>query len=473
MLSILRISPRLFVLLSLTLISLMVSGTGLVLSGFFRQAIIDREGKIISDFAHALASREIAPGDFENFVSDTARLHFSRSFGIMHELGEVVRIELFDLSGLIVWSDDINLIGTHAPHTKEISRAASGGSTVVFYEDVGSDKSATEIQAPSPPFVEFFVPISIHKNINALPEVAGVMAIYRSSSGLNATLQRGTQLVWLVTATGGIVLFGALFALFRSVWQGREEAESRLMQLSSEHQRIIHLEKLSATGAMVAEIAHQINNPLVGVINLAELADREAENPAQVRALLTDIQNAGKHCRDFVRRMLDFTKAARCELQTVSLLSLVKETVYLFQDSTQGHPNIEMIFPEGPGNDAVIHADPVLFRHALFNLLNNAHQASPETPITIKLEKEKAASASMVRWRLEVIDHGPGISEESRPLVFTPFFTTKAGGMGLGLSVVQQIVMQHGGDLAIKDTPGGGARVLLWFPENALAGGRE
>ena len=99
----------------------------------------------------------------------------------------------------------------------------------------------------------------------------------------------------MVTAAGGIVLFGALFALFRSVWRGREEAESRLMRLSGEHQRIIHLEKLSAAGAMVGEVAHQINNPLVGVINLAQLAEREADNSALTRELLTDIKRAGEH----------------------------------------------------------------------------------------------------------------------------------------------------------------------------------
>lgn len=475
MFSIFRISPRLFVALSMVLVTMMVAGTGLVLSNFFRHAIIDREGKIISDVAHALASREIAPGDFDNYLSNNARIHFSRSFGILHELGDVVRIEVFDLSGSIVWSDDASLIGTQAPHAHEITQAAAGGNTVVFYEDVELDKPQTDTHPLPPPFVEFFVPISIHKTLNSLPEVVGVMAVYRSSTNLNATLLHGSQLVWLVTAAGGIVLFGALFALFRSVWLGREEAESRFMQLSGEHQRIIHLEKLSATGAMVAEIAHQINNPLVGVINLAELADREAENPERVRALLMDIRNAGKHCRDFVRRMLDFTKAARCELQTVSLMSLVNDTVRLFQESTLPHPIIKIVFPEGVENGAIVQADPVLFRHALFNLLNNAHQAAPESPIFVRLEKEneKTTSASRSRWCLEVIDHGPGISEDIRQHVFTPFFTTKIGGMGLGLSVVQQIVMQHGGDMAIKDEPDGGARILLWFPENASTGEKE
>jgi len=274
----------------------------------------------------------------------------------------------------------------------------------------------------------------------------------------------------MVTALGGTVLFVSLFALFRSVWLGRLEAESRLMRLSGEHQRIIHLEKLSATGAMVGEIAHQINNPLVGVINLAQLAEREADDPDRTRAILADIRRAGEHCRDFVKRMLAFTKAARCELQSVSLAALVAETVALFRDSTPGHPGINMRLPEG---SAVISADPVLVRHALFNLLNNAFQASPDTAIDVELASETRPDSSKNGWRLEVADHGPGVPDKDRERIFTPFFTTKQGGMGLGLSVVEHIVMQHGGDIVIREAPDGGARFLLWFPGNAMPGGQE
>lgn len=466
MTSLIRISPRLFTALSLALVALMVAVTGLVQSSFFLQAIIDREGKVISDFAHALASREITSEDFKDHSTDRSREHFSRSFGILRDIGEVERIKVFDLSGKIIWSDNPSLIGSYASHNDNVSQAAAGGSAVVFYEE-RKDGALPDLQDPPPPFVEFFVPILIHKTAQAQPEVAGVMALYWSPVNLNATLEKGGQLVWLVTAIGGIVLYGALFFLFQSVWKGREKAESRLMRLSIEQQRIIHLEKLSATGAMVSEIAHQINNPLVGVINLAELAEREAEYPERTRALLRDIRQAGEHCRDFVRRMLAFTKAARCELQNVSLKSLISETVSLFRDSTPGHPIIEVRLPE---SDALIQADPVLVRHALFNLLSNAYQASSLTPIEVELTTELKPTIGQGGWLLAVRDHGPGVSEKERKNIFTPFFTTKPGGMGLGLAVVEHIAAQHGGDISVMDAAGGGARFLLWIPEQVVAG---
>ncbi|MBI5120076.1 MAG: HAMP domain-containing histidine kinase [Rhodospirillales bacterium] len=387
---------------------------------------------------------------------------------MLKDLGEVVRIKVFDPSGAIVWSDDASLIGTKATRTANITQAAAGGNTVVFYEEEETNQTLPETRDPLPPVVEFYVPIHIRGTASAKPEVGGVMALYRSSASLNATIERGIVLVWLVTAIGGALLFTALFALFRSVWLGRQEAESQLMRLSGEHQRIIHLEKLSATGTMVGEIAHQINNPLVGVVNLAQLAEREADVPVRVKALLADIRHAGEHCSEFVKRMLAFTKAARCQLQPVSLAPLVADTAALFRDSTPGHPSIELNLPEG---NTDFEADPVLIRHALFNLLNNAFQASPITAIKVELAPEPHPHTHRHGWRLEVIDHGPGIPASERERIFTPFFTTKPGGMGLGLSVVEHIVVQHGGDITIHDTPGGGARFLLWFPRNVLPGG--
>lgn len=466
MVSFFRISPRFFTALSLVLVALMVAITGLVQSSFFRQAIIDREGKVISDFAHALASREITWKDFQDYSTESAREHFSRSFGILRDIGEVKRIKVFDMSGKIVWSDEPGLIGLVASHSDNVSQVASSGSAVVFYDEK-DEVTAPDSQDPSTPFVEFFVPIFLHKTQISRPEIAGVMALYWSPVYLDATLNRGVQLVWMVTAIGGIMLYGALFVLFTSVWKGRERAENKLMRLSVEQQRLIHLEKLSATGALVSEIAHQINNPLVGVINLAELAEREVDDPVRTKVLLEDIRHAGEHCRDFVRRMLDFTKAARCELQPVSLTSLIADTVSLFRDSTPGHPVIEVRLPD---DSPRILADPVLVRHALFNLLSNAFQAAGQSPIEVRLKAKTNPTTDQKGWILEVLDQGPGIPEPERKRIFTPFFTTKPGGMGLGLAVVEHIAIQHGGEVSVTDAPGGGARFLLWFPENVLAG---
>ena len=155
------------------------------------------------------------------------------------------------------------------------------------------------------------MPVAVKKPGTAGGEVMGAVAIYRSADDLTRTLRRGIFLLWLVTALGGTLLFFALFRLFSAVYRGQREAESQFAKLSSEHERIVQMEKLSAMGRMVSEIAHQINNPLVGVINLAQRAEAQTDQPERVKMLLGEIIKAGEHCRGFVQRMLRFTQLGR------------------------------------------------------------------------------------------------------------------------------------------------------------------
>lgn len=333
----------------------------------------------------------------------------------------------------------------------DVREAFAGRSTVIFYEERALDDGTG---VPAGRLVEVYVPIVVRDPFDG-EQVAGVMALYRSADPLNATLSRGVMLVWLVVAVGGGLLFAALFALFRSVHERQRDAESRLSKLSSEHQRIVQMEKLSAIGTMIGQIAHQINSPLVGVINLAQLAERVADDAPQVRELLRDIAAAGAHCSDFVQRMLNFTRISHFELQDADLRIIVNETVDLFVQATTGHPYIDVRLPS---ESAAARVDLVLIRHALFNLLANACQANPGGQVAVSLSLQPRG------WELSVSDSGPGVPSDLRRRIFTPFFTTRPGGTGLGLSVVEHIAALHDGGVEVGDVPEGGAYFAMWFP---------
>lgn len=447
-----------FATLSLILVATMVLGTGWALSEFFRREIIAREGVIIGDLAKGMAARGLQPGDLDHYAGGEERVRLASSFGVLQSVSEVVRIKVFNLKGEIAWSDEAALIGTRARRPEEVERAAFGAHTVVFYDEHGDHRLHADL--PATPLVEVYAPINLRPATGQPPHVAGVMALYRSAVTLNVTLDRGVRLVWSVTAFGGVVLFITLFNLFRSVHRRQQEAESQLSRLGAEHQRIVQLEKLSAVGMMIGEVAHQINNPLVGVMNLAQLAEREADDPSRVRQLLGEIRSAGEHCRAFVLRMLDYTKVSRFERQQADLGRLIDDTVALFRQSTKERPDLKIVRPDHP---AVAFVDPILVRHALFNLLSNAAQADPSGRIEISLAPQ---ARSVAGWCMVVADHGPGIRPEARTAIFVPFFTNRPGGVGLGLSVVEHIAIQHGGTVGVEDTPGGGARFIIWLPEN-------
>jgi len=299
----------------------------------------------------------------------------------------------------------------------------------------------------------------VSKTAAANQPASGMMSIYLYPRELNNTIRNGLILLWGVTGLSGLLLFFSLYKLFRTVYFRQREAESQFAKLSADHGRILQIEKLSAMGQLVSEIAHQLNNPLVGVVNLAQLAEREADNPQRVRELLGEVHKAGAHCHDYVQRMLGFAKVSRSQPRTSDLKLVVQETIGFFRESVGKHHEVALVSPE---SDVVLEIDPMLMRHALFNLIHNAAQADPDGTVTVSLKPE--AQGKTPGWQLAVSDRGPGFKAELADKLFTPFFSTKPDGTGLGLAVAQHVALQHDGTLRAENRPGGGACFIFWLP---------
>jgi len=445
----------------------MVASISVTQTAFYSQAIIDRESVIIHDMVTASVigqeqDKQIRPIDFEHYQSDIAQERFRDTLSTLMNLSGVGLIKLFDKDKTIVWSSEPDLLGTsQTSHPADIDRALKGEVRAVFVE--GERAIQTAFVLPSMPLIEFYVPLTLSKaEGSAKPLVIGVLALYRSPQELNTTIQNGLQLLWLATGGSGIVLFAALYSLFRTVYYRQRQAESQFAKLSTEHERLIQIEKLSAMGQMLSEIAHQLNSPLVGVVNLTQIAEREVDRPDRVRQLLGEIRKAGNHCHEFVQRMLRFNQIARFRPQRVEMKPVLRETIDFFMQSIGGDSRV---MAEVPAEDVVLEADPVLIRHALFNLIHNAALARPNGQVTVSLTV--AQQNGVDGYNLSVTDLGSGISPEVAGKLFTPFFTTRPGGTGLGLSVAQHIAAQHGGNIRAENIPEGGARFILWLPLGA------
>jgi signal transduction histidine kinase len=245
-------------------------------------------------------------------------------------------------------------------------------------------------------------------------------------------------------------------------YRRQRDIELQLSRINTEHQKVIQVEKLSAMGLMVGEIAHQLNNPLVGVVNMAQLAEREVHDTDRTKELLGEIRKAGKDCHAFVKRILEFTKISLFNRKPTYMNVLGRETLSLFQQSIGKQHKVVCELPE---NAPVLDVDPVLIRHALFNLLTNAAQASPpDGVITIKLSKSVQAHDQIPGWSFTISDDGPGLGDDIIDKIFTPFFTTHTEGTGLGLPVVQHVAILHEGLITASNTENGGASFVLWMP---------
>lgn len=293
----------------------------------------------------------------------------------------------------------------------------------------------------------------------------GEITLIRDITDLEATFNNYMALVIALSLGVAATLFAVFYVALERIdrdYQRQHELEHQLLRINTEHQRILQLEKLSALGTMVGGIAHQLNNPLVGVVNMAQLAAREADDPQRVREALGEIQQAGKDCRDFVRRMLEFSKASHFERKPTPIAGLIEDTVLMFRQTESRHLPVDVQLPSPPP-DLLI--DPILLRHALFNLLQNAAQATEgHAGIGIHLTEQADPATGQPGWALTVTDHGKGIPPEALDKIFIPFFTSRSDGTGLGLPVVQQVALLHDGHVTAANRPEGGAEFAIWLP---------
>ena len=310
---------------------------------------------------------------------------------------------------------------------------------------------------------------SLHAALAPLDDAAGhhigELLLIRDISDLEATFNGYMAVVILLSLGVAAGVFGVFYVALERVdkdYQRQHELEHRLLRMNTEHQRILQLEKLSALGTMVGGIAHQLNNPLVGVVNMAELAAREADDPDRTRELLDEIQRAGRDCRSFVRRMLEFSKVSRFESRPTPIADLINDTVLMFRQTEARHLPVDVELPDPPPELLI---DPILVRHALFNLLQNAAQATDgQAGITIRLVARNDEDSGKPGWSLIVSDQGRGIAAEALDKLFVPFFTSRSDGTGLGLPVVQQVALLHHGHVSARNRPEGGAEFAIWLP---------
>ena len=446
--------PQRFTLVSVIIVATVMIATGIAAPGFLRHAMTQRETDVMQDMISITTHEEEAEGYLSaaylaNYTDSDARAHLEISFRSLTRLPGFYRIKVFGPDRKIVWSDDAQLIGTGQTHNPEaVTRALQENLPSAFNPAI----SAPDVDS----LIEFYLPFKLAA---ATGSVTGVVSLYRSSGPIDAAVRRGVLLLWGLFGFNGLIMYVALYGLFLAVYRSRREISSKFATLSDTHERLIQTEKLSAMGQMVSEIAHQLNNPLVGVINLAELAQREIDNPARVKDLLGQVRSAGERCREYVQSVLQLSQLNRPDRRPADVNRLARDTVAFFQQSLGSHLSVTINAPAQP---VISDIDENLVRNALFNLIHNAAQADPNGKVFVSVAREQRAERPGVS--IAASDLGPGFPAELADKLFEPFFTTRTGGTGLGLSIAQHIALLHEGTISAENRQGGGATFTIWIP---------
>lgn len=254
---------------------------------------------------------------------------------------------------------------------------------------------------------------------------------------------------------------GALMDVTSS--QRTQEALTRSMA------ELTHATRMTTLGEMAASMAHEVTQPMAAVITSGDAALRWLGRPepdiGEVSRSIGQMINSARRANDIVRQIRAMARKRPSALSRVSLVEMVEEAVSMMVPELARHGVICEVQP--PPDAIHVHADSVQIQQVVVNLLLNAAQAMADLPgkphrIAISISGPREGK---VELRIE--DSGNGISEDVRERLFTPFFTTKTNGMGMGLSICRSIIEAHGGRIALEDSSTAGARFLITLPLDA------
>ena len=231
----------------------------------------------------------------------------------------------------------------------------------------------------------------------------------------------------------------------------RNARDQRIQELQSE---LAHVQRLNELGQVVSTLVHEINQPLTAIgsyVNacrrLVTTGDRE-----RIQSALERIADQTDRTRDIVQRIRDFVKKREVQMRAENLAQVIEEAIELTRTSITDTGMTLGIQIEQTGLEVEI--DKVQVQQVLFNLLRNGIEAMQDQPRRELVVTTSRVQEGMVE--ISVADTGPGLPEEVRKRLFQPFVTTKASGMGVGLSVCRAIVEAHRGRLWADDNPSGG-----------------
>ncbi|HTZ76424.1 MAG TPA: MASE4 domain-containing protein [Stellaceae bacterium] len=247
--------------------------------------------------------------------------------------------------------------------------------------------------------------------------------------------------------------------LLRSLDAERQERERRLDQVQSE---LIHVARVSEMGQMVSALVHEVNQPLTAVGNYIHAGQRLTElgEAAKARMTLAKAAEQATRVTQIIQRLRDFVKKTEATKRSENLSAVIDEAWSLAVIGAQNRA-IEVKLDLDPGLPAAL-IDKVQIQQVLLNLMRNAIEALAESERRLIIVATTAAADGMIE--VSLADTGPGLAEEVRERLFQPFVTTKAEGMGIGLSICRSIVEAHGGRLWVTPNPGGGTVFRFTVP---------
>lgn len=237
------------------------------------------------------------------------------------------------------------------------------------------------------------------------------------------------------------------------------KVEERSREIKRMEEQLRRSEKLASLGTLAAGVAHEINNPLTGVLLYASILNSDKRLDPALSPDVERVISETRRCAGIVKDLLEFSRESLPEKEAVALETIIDEVVTFFHKQ----PDFSgIVISKQYGSDLPqISVDPRQVRQVFMNLIINAGHAMPQGG-NLNISTYRSSDGKYLCAAIK--DSGTGIAEEHLSRIFDPFFTTKSEGTGLGLSISYGIVENHGGKLEVKSTAGEGTVFIVMFP---------
>ena len=451
---------RWFSFVSLGIIGTVAVGLGAVSTRFVITESVQRDALLTAQFIQAIASAEVRHVSIANVrtmgelldprqdhqfpdVDPLARAAARGEFldHVAH-LPDVLLANIYAPDRTVIWSTNPELIGTRIHTDEDLDYAFDNKVPVsASYHDV--DRTRLEQKFLNPPdflFIENYIPLFDvdGKNVSAMVE------IYKEPKDLINRIERGLVMIWLATALGGGLIYLGLY------WIVRRAA----MLLAQQQRQLVTNETFVALGEMSSAVAHSLRNPLATIRSSAELALEFDDGAAHknINDIIAQVDRMSKWVRELLQSLRPLTDDA----EAVNLVATIQDSLAAFEQQIT-RSRTQVLFT--PQVTPMVLSQQVQLRQILNSLIANALEAmGRDGTLGISVQAEEGQRVSVV-----ISDTGKGMNEEQRSMAFRPFFTTKQGGLGVGLVLVKRIMERFSGSVSLDSQEGEGTSVRLNF----------
>ncbi|MEX5587724.1 PAS domain-containing sensor histidine kinase [Pseudomonas urmiensis] len=451
---------RWYAWVSLAIIVSVAAGLGLISSRFIIDESVERDALLTAQFITSIADAEVRHVAIPNVRSmgelldprtdqampdvdpDARRRARGEFLDHIAHLPDVLLANIYAPDRTVIWSSNPSLTGKIIESDDDLERAFEYKMRVsASYHDFDDARSEQKfVTPPQQLFIENYIPL-----FDADGErVTAMVEIYKEPHDLIVRIEHGLLLIWLAIAVGAGLVYVGLYGIMRRA--------SKVMAV--QQKRLISNETYVALGEMSSAVAHSLRNPLASIRSSAELAQVFDEGPAQKN--VNDIISQVDRMSQWVRQLLQSLRPLNDDAVPVDLTQAVQESLQTFAvPLVRAGVSLEL----KPLPAVRVLGQPALLGQIFSSLIANALE-SMEQGGQLRVEVVRRDRRSLT---LRISDTGKGMSEQQQRLAFQPFFTTKQGGLGVGLVLVKRIMERFGGSVRLSSYEGKGTRVSLSF----------